>query len=306
VDDTAAGSPCAQHGPAEGHACLGKRVQGMVCKTLDEEEVNPHKVRYYLERRDPEFKKKMVEVLCVYREVKIIKETAAAAKQKPRDAVAIISYDEKPGIQAIATTASDLPPEPGTHATFARDHEYKRHGTVSLLAGIDLLTRKVHALVKGRHRSREFIEFLELLDTAYPADTAINLILDNHSAHISKETRAWLADQPAGRFEFTFTPKHGSLAQPHRGLFSKLARSASATFVSPPNRNSRIASSLRWTISARIPWLTVGPTNSIEPCDMIRISETMSYYSVEHHVDIRDSHPKVTATDFTSYARRRS
>jgi transposase len=214
-----------EHGPAEGHTCLGKLVQGTVCKILNEEEVKPHKVRYYLERRDPEFKEKMAEVLCVYREVKIIKETAAAAKQKPNDAVAIISYDEKPGIQAIATTAPDLPPEQGTHATFARDHEYKRHGTVSLLAGIDLLTGKVHALVKDRHRSREFIEFLKLLDTAYPTHTAIKLILDNHSAHISKETRAWLADQPAGRFEFTFTPKHGSWLNLVEGFFSKLARS---------------------------------------------------------------------------------
>jgi len=67
------------------------------------------------------------------------------------------------------TTAPDLPPEPGVHATFARDHEYKRHGTLSLLAGIDLLTGKVHALVRDRHRSREFIEFLKLLDAAYPA-----------------------------------------------------------------------------------------------------------------------------------------
>ena len=62
------------------------------------------------------------------------------------------------GIQAIATTAPDLPPEPGVHATFAREHEYKRHGTISLLAGIDLVTGKVHALVKDRHRSREFID----------------------------------------------------------------------------------------------------------------------------------------------------
>ena len=81
-----------------------------------------------------------------------------------------------------------------------------RYGTVSLLAAIDLVTGKVHALAKDRHRSREFIEFLELLDAAYPAQTAIKLILDNHSAHISKETRAWLAGQPAHRFEFTFTP----------------------------------------------------------------------------------------------------
>src|ERR1700683_4296302 len=148
-----------EHGPAEGHGCLAKLVQGTVCKILNEQEVKPHKVRYYLERRDPAFKDKMAEVLCVYREVKLPKETAATSKKKkPNDAVAIVSYDEKPGIQAIATTAPDLPPEPGAHATFARDHEYKRQGTVSLLAGIDLITGKVHALVKDRHRSREFIE----------------------------------------------------------------------------------------------------------------------------------------------------
>src|SRR5881396_3239198 len=76
-------------------------------------------------------------------------------------------------------------------------------GTLSLLAGIDLLTGKVHALVRDRHRSREFIEFLKLLDAAYPTGTAIKLILDNHSAHISRETTAWLATRPVGRFEFT-------------------------------------------------------------------------------------------------------
>jgi transposase len=214
-----------EHAPAEGHACLGQLAQGTVCKILGEQEVKPHKVRYYLERRDPDFKEKMAEVLCVYRQVRIVKKNAVKSKTKPSDAVAIVSYDEKPGIQAIATTAPDLPPEPGVHATFSRDHEYKRHGTVSLLAGIDLLTGKVHALVKDRHRSREFIEFLKLLDQAYPAHTAIKLILDNHSAHISKETKAWLAEQPPGRFEFTFTPKHGSWLNLVEGFFSKLARS---------------------------------------------------------------------------------
>jgi transposase len=213
-----------EHGPAEGHACLAKLAQGTVCKILDQEEVKPHKVRYYLERRDPEFAEKMAEVLCVYRKVKLLKKKAVA-KNKPSDAVAVISYDEKPGIQAIATTAPDLPPEPGVHPTFARDYEYKRHGTVTLLAGIDLLTGKVHALVKDRHRSREFIDFLKLLDAAYPTHTAIHLILDNHSAHISKETRSWLSDQPAGRFKFTFTPKHGSWLNLIEGYFSKLARS---------------------------------------------------------------------------------
>lgn len=216
-----------EHGPKAGHDCLSTLVQGTVCKILDAQEVKPHKVRYYLERRDPDFKAKMAQVLCVYRTVEVLKKATATAIKKrhePSDAVAIVSYDEKPGIQAIATTAPDLPPEPGVHTSFARDHEYKRHGTVSLLAGIDLLTGKVHALVKDRHRSREFIEFLKLLDAAYPAHTAIRLILDNHSAHISKETHAWLATRP-GRFEFTFTPTHGSWLNLIEGFFSKLARS---------------------------------------------------------------------------------
>ena len=78
---------------------------------------------------------------------------------------------------------------------------------------------------EDRNRSREFIEFLKLLDASYPASTAIKLILDNHSAHISKETKAWLAAQPEGRFELTFTPKHGSWLNLVEGFFSKLARS---------------------------------------------------------------------------------
>jgi transposase len=203
-----------EYGPAAGHECLATLVQGTVCKILGQEEIKPHKVRYYLERRDAEFEQKMAEVLCVYREVQVLKK-AAAKSNKPDKPVAIVSYDEKPGIQAIATTAPDLPPEPGVHATFARDHEYKRHGTLSL----------VHALVRDRHRSREFIEFLKLLDAAYPASTAIKLILDNHSAHISRETRTWLAAQVPGRFEFTFTPKHGSWLNLVEGFFSKFARS---------------------------------------------------------------------------------
>src|SRR3982075_389556 len=216
-----------EHGAAAGHGCLANLVQGTVCKILGQEEIKPHKVRYHLERRDAEFEQKMAEVLCVYREVQVLKKAAAKVKKskKSRKPVAIVSYDEKPGIQAIATTSPDLPPVPGTYASFSRDHEYKRHGTLSLLAGIDLLTGKVHALVKERHRSREFIEFLKLLDTAYPARTAIKLILDNHSAHISRETQAWLATKPVGRFEFTFTPKHGSWLNLIEGFFSKFARS---------------------------------------------------------------------------------
>ena len=183
-------------------------------------------MRYYLEKRDPEFEPKMAEILCVYREVAVLREhRAASAGEAMGGSQAIISYDEKPGIQAIGTTAPDLPPLPGRSPTVMRDHEYKRHGTVTLMAGIDLVSGRVHALVTDRHRSREFIELLKLVDAAYPADTAIEIILDNHSAHVSRETTAWLAAQPQGRFTFTFTPTHGSWLNLIESFFSKLARS---------------------------------------------------------------------------------
>lgn len=209
-----------EHAAAHGHSCLQSIVQGTVCKILARHEVKPHKLRYYLEQRDEAFEAKMADVLCVYREVAVQRASETVATN-----VAIISYDEKPGLQAIGNTAPDLPPQPGSHAAFARDHEYKRHGTLSLLAGIDLLTGKVHACVEDRHRSREFIGFLNKLDTAYPTDTAIKLILDNHSAHISKQTKAWLSMQREGRFAFVFTPKHGSWLNLVEGFFSKMARS---------------------------------------------------------------------------------
>jgi transposase len=209
-----------EHAEAAGHPCMASIVQGTVCKILARHEIKPHKVRYYLERRDEGFEAKMAEVLCIYREVAVLR-----ASQEAESNVAIISYDEKPGIQAIGTTAPDLPPQPGSHPTFARDHEYRRHGTLSLLAGIDLLTGQVHASIEDRHRSREFVGFLEKLDAAYPAATAIKVILDNHSAHISKETKAWVERQPEGRFSFVFTPKHGSWLNLVEGFFSKMARS---------------------------------------------------------------------------------
>ena len=209
-----------EHAVATGHPCMARIVQGTVCKILARHEIRPHKVRYYLERRDEAFDAKMADVLCIYREVAVLRESRDAETH-----VAIISYDEKPGIQAIGNTAPDLPPQPRLHATFARDHEYKRHGTLSLLAGIDLLTGQVHASVEDRHRSREFVGFLKKLDAAYPADTAIKVILDNHSAHISKETKAWVDSQPEGRFSFVFTPKHGSWLNLVEGFFSKMARS---------------------------------------------------------------------------------
>jgi transposase len=131
--------------------------------------------------------------------------------------------DEKPGVQAIANTAPDLPPVPGKHPTFARDHEYIRLGTVSILAAMDLHDGHVIARVEQRHRSVEFIGLLADLDAHYPASFTIRLVLDNHSAHISKETRAYLATRP-NRFKYVLTPTHGSWLNLAETLFGKMAR----------------------------------------------------------------------------------
>jgi len=81
------------HGPAEGHSCLSELAQGTVCKILDAQEVKPHKVRYYLERRDPEFKAKMAQVLCVYRKVKVLKKAAAVATKKNGERLKVTYMD---------------------------------------------------------------------------------------------------------------------------------------------------------------------------------------------------------------------
>lgn len=209
------------HCHAAGHPTLTKLAPGTVSKILSSQPVRPHKITYYLERRDPEFEQKMAQVLFVYKQVEIVR---AQAEQADAPLTAFISYDEKPGIQAIASTAPDLPPTPGRHATIARDYEYKRHGTLTLMAGLDLVSGHIHSAIVDRHRSREFVDFLKQLDGSYPAETRIRLVLDNHSAHISKETRAYLATIP-NRFEFVFTPKHGSWLNLVESFFGKLARS---------------------------------------------------------------------------------
>ncbi len=205
---------------AAGHSSLARLARGTVSKILTRNQVQPHRLTYYLERRDPEFEAKMAQVLCVYREVAVLR--AAGPTETPL--VAVLSYDEKPGIQAIENTAPDRLPVPGDHPTVTRDYEYRRHGTVSLLAGIDLVTGHVHGLVTDRHRSREFIAFLRQVDAFYPTEIRIRLVLDNHSAHVSRETRAYLATVP-NRFEFIFTPKHGSWLNLVESFFAKMAKS---------------------------------------------------------------------------------
>ena len=217
-----------EHCEQAGHPSLAQLARGTVSKILSRAQLRPHKIEYYLEKRDPEFEQKMAQVLVVYKLVELAHKREQARAKSGQAAgkalTVLVSYDEKPGIQAISGVAADLAPQPGKHAATGRDYEYKRMGTLTLMAGLDLLTGKIHRAVVERHRSREFVAFLRQLDEAYPSGVRVRLVLDNHSAHVSKETRAYLATT-ANRFEFVFTPVHGSWLNLVESFFAKLTNS---------------------------------------------------------------------------------
>ena len=207
-----------------GHTRLSTISQSKVRTILEEADIKPNKITYYCEKRDPEFDQKMHNVLLVYKQLSLQFDEAGQLipYEENEDVVHVLSYDEKPGIQAIANTSEDLQPDE-THKTISRDYEYKRLGTISLLAGIDLQTGEAIPLVRDKHNSKEYIEFLKLLDARYPKFDKIRLVLDNLRVHSSEETRKYLASNP-DRFEFVFTPKHGSWLNLVEGFFSKLTR----------------------------------------------------------------------------------
>ena len=210
-----------EHAPAAGHPCLSKAAKATIWRILSANEIRPHKIKYYLERRDPDFEQKMHEVLMVYQDVNLQNDNLSDGAGYPQ--VITVSVDEKPGVQAIDTVAPDLPPKPRCHKNVGRDYEYKRLGTVSILAALDLHTGEIIAQVHDRHRSREFIELLKELDSHYPKEHTIRIVLDNHSSHISKETMEYLKSRP-GRFVYVHTPKHGSWLNLIEAVFSKMAR----------------------------------------------------------------------------------
>ena len=210
-----------RHAVEAGYPALAQAAKATVHRILAEQPLHPEKVKYYLQRRDPDFESKMRQVLLVYREVALQNESSGEGG--PSLGVITVSVDEKPGVQAIANTAGDRPPVAGRHPCMARDHEYKRLGTCSILAALDLHDGRVTARVERRHRSREFILLLKDLDQSYPAECTIRLILDNHSSHISKETKDYLATRP-NRFKYVRRPTHGSWLNIVETLFGKMAR----------------------------------------------------------------------------------
>ena len=218
---------------AAGHPRLATVATGSVHNILADAQIKPHKMAYYCERRDPNFKAKMHNVLLLYKQLSFrFDEDGNLIPWEEGQEVHVLSYDEKPGIQAVANTAPDLRPEAGGagdaggaggRGTVGRDYEYGRLGTLSLLASIDLLTGEATPLVGETHKSSDYVEFLKILDGKYPKGDLIRIVLDNVSVHTSAETRRYLATVP-GRFEFVFTPRHGSWPDLVEGFFSRMTR----------------------------------------------------------------------------------
>ena len=209
---------------AAGYPRLETITKPMVQKILKRSDIKPHKIRYYCEKRDPDFENKMHEVLVVYKQISMqFDEDGNIIIPDEEPMVHTVSCDEKPGIQAIATTGEDLRPT-RDNGCVMRDHEYVRLGTLSLLAGIDLLTGEAIPLVSETHKSSDFIQLLEILDKKYPKSDVIRIICDNHSAHKSKEVQNYLATKPDGRFVFVFTPTHGSWLNLIESFFSKMTK----------------------------------------------------------------------------------
>ena len=218
---------------AAGHPRLATVATGSARDILADAQIKPHKMAHCCERRDPNFKAKTRDVLLLHEQLSLrFDEDGNLIPWEEGQEIHVLSYDEKPGIQAIANTAPDLRPEAGGagdagdaggRGTVRRDCEHGRLGTLSLLASIDLPAGEATPLAGETHKSSDYVEFLRILDGRYPKGDLIRIVLDNVSVHTSAETRRYLATVP-GRFEFVLAPKHGSWPDLVEGFFSKMTR----------------------------------------------------------------------------------
>ena len=137
----------------------------------------------------------------------------------PPDRALVLCVDEKSQIQALDRTQPGLPLTFGKPTT--RTHDYKRHGTTSLFAALDVATGKVIGQLKRRHRSVEFLQFLKVINAAVPGEQDIHLIMDNYGTHKTQAVRAWLAAHP--RYYVHFTPTSASWLNLVERFFSQIS-----------------------------------------------------------------------------------
>jgi len=168
--------------------------------------LQPHRVRQFKLSTDPQFTAKLRDIVGLY-------------VDPPAHAI-VLSVDEKSQIQALDRTQPGLPIKKGRAGTMT--HDYKRNGTTTLFAALDVLEGKVIGRCMQRHRHQEFIRFLNAIEAEVPAGRIVHVILDNYGPHKHPKTRAWLDRHP--RFVFHFTPTSGSWLNAVEGFFAKLSK----------------------------------------------------------------------------------
>jgi transposase len=179
-----------------------------VHRIWQDHQLKPHRTKTYKLSRDPSFIEKLTDVVGVY-------------LTPPQNAV-VLCVDEKSQIQALDRTQPGLPLKPGRCGTFT--HDYKRHGTTTLFAALQVVEGKVIGECYSRHRHQEFLRFLRRLDEGFPASRTLHLILDNYGTHNHPKVRAWLAKHP--RFVLHFIPTSSSWLNLVERWFAELSQKA--------------------------------------------------------------------------------
>ena len=177
-----------------------------VQRVWSEHRLYPHRVRTFKLSKDPKFVEKLTDVVGLY--------------LNPPDKAAVLCVDEKSMIQALDRTQPGLPIKPGKAGTMT--HDYKRHGTTSLYAALNILDGEVVGQCTQRHRHQEFLRFLRRLDREFPKSLDLHLVLDNSSTHSHVNVRTWLDAHP--RFRLHFVPTSSSWLNLVEGLFADLTK----------------------------------------------------------------------------------
>jgi transposase len=171
-------------------------------------ELKPHRVKTFKLSNDKRFEEKLVDVVGLY-------------LNPPENAI-VLCMDEKSQIQALDRTQASLPIKPGRAGTMT--HDYKRNGTTTLFAALDVLTGSVIGQCLPRHRHTEFLKFLRIIDREVPKGLQIHLILDNYATHKHENVTKWLEKHP--RFHLHFTPTSSSWCNMVERFFGKLTDKA--------------------------------------------------------------------------------
>ena len=204
--------PCSEP-PGETTHWTGRMVAKAVGISLsavqrlwDANRLQPHRLRTFKKSNDPAFAAKVEDVVGLY-------------MNPPAHAV-VVSIDEKSQIQALDRTQPGLPLKPGKCATMT--HDYKRNGTTTLFAALNILDGTVIGRCMPKHTHKEFIKFLNAVERAVPAGKLIHAIADNYATHKHPKVKEWLADHP--RWVFHFTPTSASWLNAVEGFFSIITR----------------------------------------------------------------------------------